>query len=154
MDDHLGKPVGAEALLAMLRRWLEPDGAAPAAAGPGTGRAPPVLDPVAFAVLRSQLGATALAELYQLFDSQIPPLVQNLVEAHRRNDHAALRRVAHRLRGAVLNLCLSACADHLRRLEYAAEAGDGALIAALMAELPEVVERANRALMAMRSSAS
>ncbi len=152
MDDHLGKPVGSEALLAMLRRWLEPAGLVVAADATGTGPlSPPALDSVAFAVLRKQLGTNALAELYQLYDSQIPPLLQGLDEAQRRDDHAELRRVAHRLRGAVLNLCLSAFADHMRHLEHAATAGDAVRIATLMAEVPRVVKRANEALAGMRA---
>ena len=75
-----------------------------------------------------------LEEVIELFFDSSPSYLSNIRDAVARGDSQALRETAHKLRGAVGNLCATATLEAARRLEEIgrdnrmAEAGD-ALIA-------------------------
>jgi signal transduction histidine kinase/DNA-binding response OmpR family regulator len=125
MDDFVAKPVTLAALanaieraVAASRRGLPAETAsAPAGA----------VDMAALAALRDDVGgAGALARIVRLFLEQLDPQAEQIEEAARGGDHAALARTAHRMRSSAATLGATAMAESLSDLEDAARDGDAA----------------------------
>jgi CheY-like chemotaxis protein/HPt (histidine-containing phosphotransfer) domain-containing protein len=115
MDDYLAKPIRAEALEAVLARWLgigEEDEDTPD--GDGSGEV--LVD------AERVRGFTAdypelLEQLLELFAEGTPPLLEELETAAARGDADALARAAHKLKGSCQNMGATAMAEACRRLE-------------------------------------
>jgi len=134
-DDYLSKPFRKGQLQTMLKRRLPPAAAADADAPPGgAGATVPPADPV-LGELTRVLDAQALDRLRELdpsgasgllkrvltaFDTSLQRLLQQLQDARRHGDHAAMRHVAHTLKSSSASvgaLELSRlCADIERRI--------------------------------------
>ncbi|MDP2321564.1 MAG: ATP-binding protein [Acidobacteriota bacterium] len=134
MDDYLSKPVELGALIEKLRRWL------PVASAPA-------LDPAAIARLRTLASATnpaLFARVVDAFRADAAKHFTAIETGAAENDRASLRRAAHALRGACLNVGATQMADACRALETAEETGGTAaaevhsLVARLRAELQRV----------------
>jgi signal transduction histidine kinase/DNA-binding response OmpR family regulator len=130
MDGYLAKPLVESTLAAALHRWL-----APAASDQDL---PPVLDPAPLAELRRRHGQDMAIEVIAVFRETGLKTLGDLGQAG--GDLAALRRLAHRLKGAALLVGLrrlaAACA--------AAESGRDAL--ALARRIAEETRRGQLAL--------
>ena len=146
----LTKPLSLDTLQAMLvRRFGDAASTVPA-------RLPPVLDGVSGTGLldraavhnvRGLMGSEQVPALYGGFFSQAEDAARCMREAMRNADTDALRRSAHTVKGAALNLGLSALADAASLLSREA----GTLVAAQLAlavQRFEEVTAASRALCA------
>jgi signal transduction histidine kinase/CheY-like chemotaxis protein len=109
MDDYLAKPLRREELGAVLDRWLSPslETAAPAAAAGAAVGEDPGVDEALLAELR-ELGAGEearfLDDLLDAFVRENTERVRALHEALDRDDVAAVRRLAHALKGSTANI--------------------------------------------------
>jgi HPt (histidine-containing phosphotransfer) domain-containing protein len=129
MDDYLAKPVSAEQLESVLRRWLDTPGPAapPADAAPPAPASPVLpsetLDPATVGRLRDLArvaGAGFLSGLLEAFLVQAAESSRALWIAVLDGDRERVRRQAHRLRGSSLNLGATALASLCRELEQEA----------------------------------
>jgi len=122
MDDYLVKPITAETLAAVLTRWLSP-----AAANGVPDRAPApddsgeLIDQDRFAEIRDLLGP-GLTALVDAFDELGRTVVEDMGEALKQGDRAALARAAHRLKGSAANLGAARLAGLCAELENAVQA--------------------------------
>ena len=122
MDDYLVKPITAETLAAVLTRWLSP-----AAANGVPDRAPTpddsgeLIDQDRFAEIRDLLGP-GLTALVDAFDELGRTAVEDMGEALKQGDRAALARAAHRLKGSAANLGAARLAGLCAELENAVQA--------------------------------
>jgi two-component system, sensor histidine kinase and response regulator len=110
MDDYLSKPIKPEALAAMLEKWLGKQTVSPnqfAADTDGAKNLANALDVNLLAKLRKAIGGKSkdfMANLFDLFITDAQPRIEALQEAIARNDAAALREMAHALKGSCANL--------------------------------------------------
>jgi signal transduction histidine kinase/ActR/RegA family two-component response regulator len=103
MDDYVPKPVGPEQLEAVLRRWVPEPGAAVLEPARPAGWVRRAGGPVDWDVLAELLAMTRpefLQDLLGLFLRDSRRMVADIGEARRRDDIAAWRQVAHKLRGS------------------------------------------------------
>ncbi|MDA0183187.1 ATP-binding protein [Solirubrobacter phytolaccae] len=119
MDDYLTKPLRPEALDAALDHWLpEPLESAPASAPLER-----LIDDARVQLLRTQFGA-AFGEFVSLFGSSTPPILADLRAAAATEDRDRVRRVAHSLKGACMNVGADALARFALDLERAQHASE------------------------------
>ena len=125
MDDYITKPVDPAAIAAVLRRWIHPPGDQP-----GVERTA-VLDPRRIDQLRATLGrggGALLRKVVEAFLADTSGRLTALRQALDGSDAAAVRQLAHALRGSSLNvgaLRMAEVASALERVppEAAATAG-------------------------------
>ena len=151
MDDYLSKPLRADAVAAVLARWVEvapPAQPRPAVEDPSGGE----LDPQILANLvemDEQSGFTLLDEVVQLLQRDTPPRLAQMQEAVQTGDYAGLKEAAHALRGSAATVGATAMAAITWQLEEMGRSGrlDGAaeLLAELTAAVPKVIEAVGRA---------
>jgi two-component system, sensor histidine kinase and response regulator len=104
-DDYLAKPVRLEALGGMLAKWLGPRDAEAASRPPVHGEtpnAPGVIDAESFRALR-RAGRDELAmasKVVRLFLDDLPRSLRAVLDAHRADERAAIRSVAHRMKAS------------------------------------------------------
>ena len=116
MNDFLTKPVSPQKLATSLRRLFGTATGAPAgpaaepSAPPARGDAQPILDPAAIAMSLQVMPRERLAEMIANFLDQGPETAQRLRAAVRDAQPLELRVNAHAVKGAALNLGLSALA--------------------------------------------
>lgn len=127
MDDYLTKPVGLDALRAVLRRWLPASQDESVAAAPEEARAPgraepptqlPSIDPRAFGELRELLGAE-LSSVAALFLSDATTRLKRLRAALETHDSKILFEEGHSLKGSSANIGaarLAALCGELQRM--------------------------------------
>ena len=129
MDDYITKPVDPAAIDAVLRRWVRPTAGRD---GDELGTEPTaVLDPRRIDQLRETLGrdgGALLRKVVEAFLADTSARLTALRQALDRNDAAAVRQLAHTLRGSCLNvgtLHMAEVASALERVppEAAATAG-------------------------------
>jgi two-component system sensor histidine kinase/response regulator len=105
MDDYITKPVDPAAIDAVLRRWVRPPGDLD---GGEPGVEPTaVLDPRRIDQLRATLGqggGALLRKVVQAFLADTSARLTAMRQALDRNDGAAVRQLAHALRGSCLNV--------------------------------------------------
>jgi PAS domain S-box-containing protein len=148
MDDYMTKPIRLDALQNTILRWSAKVHGIP----PGdidAERMDELLDLDTVGMLRS-LGdgadADIFSELLSILESQTPDLVREITEALDRGDHTVVRRCAHTLKGAALNLGARALADSCQRMEHAAEHGELQRIPELLTVMQRVYEQSMAAL--------
>ena len=132
MNDFLTKPVSPQKLATLLRQLFGPGepagGRAGADAGPGAavgragsaGRAVPVLDEAAIHAALQAMTRARLGAMIGSFLDQGPQTVQHLRAAVRDAQPLELRVNAHAVKGAALNLGLSALASTAEALQEGA----------------------------------
>lgn len=128
MDDYLSKPVDVADLLAMVEKW----GALNASVPPSTPRALPpgegATDTPVFdrgELVRRSLGDIGLSrDVVTIFIRSSQEYIESIRTATAAQDAAALRRLAHKLRGAAANLSLAPLSEIAAMIEAAAEGGD------------------------------
>jgi HPt (histidine-containing phosphotransfer) domain-containing protein len=155
MDDYVSKPLDAAALEAVLRRW-EPARATPVPAPAGRAPAPvavgdaPAVDGRRLAELRGILGGdgdlTAFAGVVEGFLADTRARLDALRAAGLTRDAAAVRQLAHALRGSLLNLGVPRMAALAAALEERGARGDVDDAPARLEGLEDEFERVRRAL--------
>ncbi len=129
MDDVATKPLGMLALRSLLDRHFGNPGAAPGApplpavqAPVGrNGQAPGLLDAATLLTVRDLMGPAGVPSLYGGFFAQAEDAARRMRDALRDADTEALRRCAHTVKGAALNLGLPALAQAAARLNQEAD---------------------------------
>jgi two-component system sensor histidine kinase/response regulator len=117
MDDYLSKPLRAEALDAVLERWL---GIAPV--GGANGEEPAaeaidaLIDDARMRTFREDY-PDIVDQLLTLFLQSTPPLLDELRAAADGADDEVLRRAAHKLKGSCQNIGATFMATLCRSLE-------------------------------------
>ena len=136
MDDFLTKPIEVAALESAIRRAVAfrdaaespvvfPEPVARTAAPPrGTAAALPVLDMAVLDALRVPDEPAALDELIDLFLADASQRWSSMEDAVARRDGAAVRLLAHTLKGSACNLGGSRLAALMQPVEAAASASD------------------------------
>jgi HPt (histidine-containing phosphotransfer) domain-containing protein len=123
MDAYLGKPISIDRLQVTLERWLSIG--AGGAQGGSPDAAPPseVLDR---SILGAWLGddAAAVRSLLRKFRDAAIDAEQQVDDASRRGDLAALTAAAHKLKGAAAAVGATSVGHRASSLEAAAKAGD------------------------------
>jgi CheY-like chemotaxis protein/nitrogen-specific signal transduction histidine kinase len=128
MDDYLAKPVRAEALDGVVRRWLpdhgprDPsDGAVESAPGAGSaaGHDDRGLDQATISQLKDALTFEMRSELLDTFEASASTCLADIASAAGRGDRVELRRLAHLLKGSSATIGasdLAVCCQRLERL--------------------------------------
>jgi two-component system sensor histidine kinase/response regulator len=110
MDDYLSKPVKAEALEAILEKWIKDKTPVQKQSSTAETEAKDlsnVLDTNVMAKLRKALGDKKkdfITNLIDLFIADTQPRLEALSEAVSRNDAMVLRQVAHAMKGSCANV--------------------------------------------------
>jgi CheY-like chemotaxis protein len=156
MDDYLSKPVRVEVLAGALARWIFPTispeplkqmNEVPPQAEPGDetedGRVPAALDLATIQRLKNLAQATEASwftRLLEKFQSDAVADITTLRRAVVEDDGVSLSLVAHRLKGASLNIGARHMGDICRRLETLDrnQTMDAALVAQLELEFSRV----------------
>lgn len=131
MDDHIGKPVNTEELVAAIEKTL--------------GKIPRVAD-----VYKEQAGAAwdseFLDSLIEKFVAEIPGVIDSLQLAQQGRDLPGLERIGHRLCGASDILEIHGLSGRSRALERAGKAGDIELAIQLATDLVSELQKMDSAL--------
>ncbi len=148
MNDFVSKPVRLRDLeAALLRCPLRPAAAVSgevkvvhlaAPAAPASATEPAVLE---LAGLCEDLGDDAASQLLALFLKGLPERVRALEQAQKAGDAAALRRVAHTLKGSSHTIGAQQIGALSQQLEALGRSGSCEAAAALLASLQHSVER-------------
>ncbi len=152
MDDYIAKPVRIEALIEALARFLPEGGKLPETPTTSAISAEPLdrdllIDPRMFTRLREELGDDATcSDMVTIFLTEAPQHLQAVLDCGERFDGEALRRAAHKLKGSSQIMGAQRLADHCVRIEDLVRAGDRAGIAAVLRELPDLLDHTVRAL--------
>jgi two-component system, sensor histidine kinase and response regulator len=153
MDAYLKKPIMRQELLAELdrvvptqppERHIDPSDAAndvksAAASPPGQGGSPEAIFDRAGLLERVEGDEDFRGEIVQMFLDELPRAIEELRAAEGASDLNALAGAAHKLRGALANICAPAATAAALLLEQEAKANDKAAarrgLATLMSEL-------------------
>ena len=149
MDDYLSKPLEIGELLALLEKWMS--------FGFGRGSAVPEVTPdeekPPFAVfdrdefVRRNCGDKELSrDVAAIFIDHRPEYTESIRIAVAARDAGELRRAAHKLRGAAVNLALPLLAGTAGAIEAAAATGDLEKAGELLPELEGRFEQAEAAI--------
>ena len=153
MDDYVAKPVKAEELDRVLRRWTSraegttaPEGATEGGTAPD---AAPALDPEMIETLRSlqeEGEPDILAELAEMFFDDAALRLEELRDAIGGADAGRVRGAAHALKGSSGNMGATRVHEVCAELEGAGESGDLAAAPRLLERLGEELALARPAL--------
>jgi CheY-like chemotaxis protein len=128
MDDYLAKPVRAEALDGVVKRWLPnhgprdlSDGAVESMPGAGSaaGQADRGLDHATISELKDALTLEMRRTILDTFEESVSRGITEITSAAGRGDRVELRRLAHLLKGSSATVGaseLAACCQRLERL--------------------------------------
>lgn len=124
MDEVMTKPVNLNALVATLGRAASPPAGNSRTTAPsaGPGREPLLVDQAVLDSVAELMGARRSPALFGGFFEQADDAARRMRDAMREADPEALRRAAHAVKGAALNLGLPALADAAARLQRDADA--------------------------------
>ncbi|WP_203099793.1 PAS-domain containing protein [Skermanella rosea] len=152
MNDYVPKPIERVHLLDTIARWLPaPVPAAPAAsaeaASPGAGgaAASELLDTGVLDQLKHDLDETILPDLIDAFLSEARGRVQRIVDGAAGDALPVVAREAHTLKSSAGTFGAVRLADAVRAIERACQAGDGATVQRISAEVPALLEATARA---------
>ncbi|MEW5739287.1 MAG: Hpt domain-containing protein [Myxococcota bacterium] len=106
------------------------------------------MDPLDWTALREQCGGdeSLVREVIELYRREWAALLHDVQQAVGAGDVAAVRRSAHRLKGALLSLAASPSAGLAQRLEAAAASNEQANFAPLLRELERELSRVATAI--------
>jgi len=129
INDCIGKPLSADKLLAMIRKWTAADAGSPAVsttpaeAGSPPSNASPSDRPLDLdRALQEFMGAReVLAGLLEEFTAKAGAQIKAVQQAVRSRDYRAVAREAHSIKGAAGNLTADRMADVAAELETAAD---------------------------------
>jgi len=155
MADYLAKPFRPAELRTVLERcgeWVKHRSQQAAESGGGpcaalarlAEDAEACLDPARWEELRGSDPAeyqALVASLLELFQAEIPPLLQTIGTAAGASDARALSRAAHGVKGCAANLGATRLAELSARLEKSGRAGQCESATALLAELEQEYAR-------------
>jgi signal transduction histidine kinase/DNA-binding response OmpR family regulator len=131
MDDYLSKPLRADDLDAVLRRWIGST----------------VIDQAALQALTRAVGDEAIVEeICDLFLSEAGPRLTAMHEAAAAGDADGLRSHAHTLKGSAANVGAALVSTLAAELEAFARDGDLEAATALLPRLGEAVDSTRAAL--------
>jgi HPt (histidine-containing phosphotransfer) domain-containing protein len=158
MDDYLSKPLQLPLIEKALAKWLPSSAriSTPASAQANQADDATVLDLDTIGrwqKLAAQANPTLLVEIFSSFLEETPPQMERLRQACATGQREPLRREAHALRGASLNLGASAMAGVCRDLEAASHPDAPLLLAALDTEFERVRPAIERELDHARAAA-
>jgi CheY-like chemotaxis protein/HPt (histidine-containing phosphotransfer) domain-containing protein len=155
MDGYVSKPIQARELQGAIDEVLRRLGRSPGGEKPAeVEKGPPVgPDELDRAVALERVGGDLelLRELALMFIAEAPSWLEGLVNAVTAGDAAALKRVAHTLKGAVGTFGAKRASDAALRLEELGRKGNLAEAPAALAEAQEAVARLLRALAELAS---
>jgi two-component system, sensor histidine kinase and response regulator len=132
MDDYLAKPVEPTALRAVVERW----GAAPNSNGPQQAKEPAKIllqekqaiptDVFDIAALRARVedDLELLAEMIELYLTSSPLILTEIEAAVAARDCNKITRGAHTLKGVLMNMCATTCAEAALQLEMVGTSGE------------------------------
>jgi two-component system sensor histidine kinase/response regulator len=148
MDDYLAKPVKRAELERVLGRWIAAVSRDGDGASPSPVPVPPTepIDPARLRELRQLApdgSAALLPTLFDAFLSEARAAVASLPSAAEVGDEVTVQRVAHRLKGAALNLGASDVATVCAELE--GWSSGGRLPDGLVRRLERALDRVERA---------
>jgi len=130
MDGYVSKPIRSDDLFAELARVIPGQRESPAAVQAAV--TPPVATEAIFdragLLERVEGDEELLGALVRLFLEELPHALEELHAAEQASDWTALARAAHKLRGALANLCVPVATVAAQNLE--SRAGEGDAIAA------------------------
>jgi two-component system sensor histidine kinase/response regulator len=144
MDAYISKPVNAEALAAILGRWVKTNGF-PGPAQTVSSPEDALLDGSTLAGLR-ELGGAEFENLVRLFLTDGAAQIAALREAAGEADAQAIAELAHSLKGSSGTFGATALADICAELQAAASSGDLATALRLIDTVGAGFDRASRAL--------
>jgi two-component system sensor histidine kinase/response regulator len=157
MDDYVSKPVTAEALDAVLRRWVRGDPPAVATRPPPARRpSSPAVDLGMLQQMRAAQGpdeADIVAEVVSLFLQDAPERLATLQVAVERGDLDLAVRAAHTLKGSAGHLGAKTLAMICERFERKVRASAPFNIAFAVGAIADELERVRAALVDETSSA-
>ena len=106
-----------------------------------------LIDPRLLARLREELGDDATcADIVKIFLTDAPQHLQALLDCGGRSDHEALRRATHKLKGSSQIMGAQRLAARCVRIEELLRADDPAGLAAVLRELPDLLDETLRSL--------
>jgi CheY-like chemotaxis protein len=140
MDEYLTKPIRAEALISHVERT------AMSPPSPGTPGASDVVFDLHEALQRVDGDRDLLAEVADIFLTDAPGMLQDVVEAVQQNDAEAVGRTAHRIKGSILTFAAPAAANVALKLEQGGRIGDLSSARADVERLDLEVQRLSRVL--------
>ncbi len=148
MDDYLAKPVRKEQLSEILKRWLAPK---PAASVPGVSPAPPgrdgepLFDVTVLGALRSE-GREFFTELTEMFNAEVPALLDGLAQAFAKGEAANAAAIAYRLKGTAAIFGARRMQEQAAAIDQTARTGSMALAATMLEALRAEFERVRAVL--------
>jgi CheY-like chemotaxis protein len=160
MDDYVSKPVKPEELEAVLKRWIpEPDTAASASEEETGGAVAPEdttssLDRSVLEGLRElqeEGELDIIAELIELFSSDVPPQLVALREAVEGGNAHLVERIAHTLKGSCGNMGAIRMAKFCEQLQEVGASQDLVKVPGLLDQLEAEFHRVCSMLQAERS---
>jgi hypothetical protein len=125
MDDFLSKPVHLETLAATMKRWVSHEAGEAAGAYELTPSHP-------LRLLEAQAGRKVFLEIIDVFLQTVPRRLEEMRAAHKAGDTAALRALAHNLKGATAQIGARGMADLCVLIQGAVRGGDLAGVAPLL----------------------
>jgi two-component system sensor histidine kinase/response regulator len=156
MDDYVPKPVKAEELEAVLKRWIskrdEGKTTVSAAGGGSATGEDPDQDPLDRSVLaglrelQEEDEPDILKELTELFLSDVPQQLVLLKEAVEAGDASSVGRVAHTLKGSSSNMGATRMTTICSELEAVGASGDLSRAPELLEQLEKEFGRVRMAL--------
>jgi signal transduction histidine kinase/HPt (histidine-containing phosphotransfer) domain-containing protein len=129
MDDYLAKPINQKQLRDMLERWLpsvltvaaaQGDTSASRSDNAGPGQAMPLASLSNLSEVREAVGEEAAGKMLQIFLQTTPPLLEQLRDAVDHQNAPALRKAAHKLRGACTTIGATQMAESCHTVEQSA----------------------------------
>mgnify|MGYP002717157343 CR=1 FL=1 len=152
MNDYVPKPIERVHLLDTIARWLPapvpapPAGIAEAAPPAADGAAESeLLDTGVLDQLKHDLDETILPDLIDAFLSEARGRVQRIVDGAAGDALPVVAREAHTLKSSAGTFGAVRLADAVRAIERACQAGDGATVQRISAEVPALLEATARA---------
>jgi two-component system, sensor histidine kinase and response regulator len=147
MDGYVRKPIRSEDLFAELARVLADERSAPPPAQDAAASASEAIFDRAALVERVEGDEELLDSIVHIFLDQLPRALEELHSADRAGDWPALERAAHKLRGALANLCVLRAESAAEHLEHSAGEGDAGAARRDLAALVIELDRAKAALL-------